>query len=286
MVSETMAPNPLDSAHYQRELQRIPTLWLFSAHSDARSWRLKWKFRGNHTIVVDGLPVEVLWDVHYGQYSFMFQTCLSAEKLCSSHCIFDPSCQRLMDILGQYEAASGQAINRQKTSLFFSRNTREEVKQNIQQMLGARIMTDCEKYLGLPMACGKSKEWKRTMIAEIFAPRNYEEILAIPLSRERTQDALIWKENRKHEFSVKSAYHVALWLNKQEVTEHSQAGADGELVRISCQLVTICTSEEWTWIETVNSVANNLKRVHTCCGSVHLLVMLVSVQWESAEMQE
>ena len=124
------------------------------------------------------------------------------------------------------------------------------------------------------------------MIVEIFAPRNYEEILAIPLSRERTQDALIWKENRKHEFSVKSAYHVALWLNKQEVTEHSQAGADGELVRISCQLVTICTSEEWTWIETVNSVANNLKRVHTCCGSVHLLVMLVSVQWESAEMQE
>ena len=129
-------------------------------------------------------------------------------------------------------------------------------------------------------------EWKRTMIVEIFAPRNYEEILAIPLSRERTQDALIWKENRKHEFSIKSAYHVALWLNKQEVTEHSQAGADGELVRISCQLVTICTSEEWTWIETVNSVANNLKRVHTCCGSVHLLVMLVSVQWESAEMQE
>ena len=66
-------------------------------------------------------------------------------------------CQRLMDILGQYEATSGQAINRQKTTLFFCRNTREEVKQNIQQMLGARIMTDCEKYLGLPMACRKSK---------------------------------------------------------------------------------------------------------------------------------
>ena len=62
-----------------------------------------------------------------------------------------------MDILGQYEALSGQAINRWKTSLFFSRNAKEEVKQNIQQMLGARIMTNCEKYLGLPMACGKSK---------------------------------------------------------------------------------------------------------------------------------
>ena len=63
-------------------------------------------------------------------------------------------------------------------------------------------------------------KWKRTMIVEIFAPRTCEEILAILLSRECTQDTLIWKENRKHEFSVKSAYHVALRLNKQEVTEH------------------------------------------------------------------
>ena len=39
-------------------------------------------------------------------------------------------------------------------------------------------------------------EWKRTMIAEIFAPKTCEEILAIPLCRERTQDTLIWKENR------------------------------------------------------------------------------------------
>ena len=30
--------------------------------------------------------------------------------------------------------------------------------------------------------------------------------MAIPLSRDRMRDTLIWKENRKHEFSVKSAY--------------------------------------------------------------------------------
>ncbi|KAG6489355.1 hypothetical protein ZIOFF_050624 [Zingiber officinale] len=50
--------------------------------------RLAWKFRGNQTILVDGLPVEVFWDVHswlFGAPSasavFMFQTCLSSEKL-------------------------------------------------------------------------------------------------------------------------------------------------------------------------------------------------------------
>ncbi|KAB1204160.1 hypothetical protein CJ030_MR8G025868 [Morella rubra] len=60
--------------------------------------RLKWKFRGNQTILVDGLPVEVFWDVHnwlfgnaMGNAVFMFQTCLSVEKLWTGHSIFDAS---------------------------------------------------------------------------------------------------------------------------------------------------------------------------------------------------
>ena len=66
-------------------------------------------------------------------------------------------CKRLLDLLETYEAASGQAINRPKTSLFFSTNTKPEVRRAIQQMLGARIMSNTEKYLGLPMVSGKSK---------------------------------------------------------------------------------------------------------------------------------
>lgn len=53
--------------------------------------QLQWKFRGNYTILVDGLPVEVYWDVHSwffgklnGNAVFLFQTCLSAEKLWGS----------------------------------------------------------------------------------------------------------------------------------------------------------------------------------------------------------
>ena len=40
-------------------------------------------------------------------------------------------CQHLLQLLGCYEAALGQAINRQKMPIFFSRNTRSEVKADI-----------------------------------------------------------------------------------------------------------------------------------------------------------
>lgn len=50
--------------------------------------RLCWKFRGNQTISIDGVSVEVFWDVHswlfgghVGNAVFMFQSCLSTDKL-------------------------------------------------------------------------------------------------------------------------------------------------------------------------------------------------------------
>ena len=66
-------------------------------------------------------------------------------------------CKNLLDILALSEGASRQAINRQKTTLFFSPNTNQGVKLAIQNMLGPQIMTNCERYLGLPMVGGKSK---------------------------------------------------------------------------------------------------------------------------------
>uniref|UniRef100_A0ACD5V1K9 Uncharacterized protein n=1 Tax=Avena sativa TaxID=4498 RepID=A0ACD5V1K9_AVESA len=55
--------------------------------------RLAWKFRGNQTIYVDGLPVEVLWDVHdwlFGSSNgcavFLFQSGKSMENFLSRSC--------------------------------------------------------------------------------------------------------------------------------------------------------------------------------------------------------
>ena len=88
--------------------------------------------------------------------------------VCISHLLFaddsfifcqaiERECQHLLKLLSRYEQASGQAIKRQKTTLFFSRNTKMEVKVAIQGMRNARIMENHEKYLGLPMVGGKSK---------------------------------------------------------------------------------------------------------------------------------
>ena len=63
-------------------------------------------------------------------------------------------CQQLLDILTQYKETSGQAINKQKTTIFLSKNTTRRVKEEIQNLLGAQVMTNCEKYLGLPMVGG------------------------------------------------------------------------------------------------------------------------------------
>lgn len=59
---------------------------------------LRWKFRGNHTILVDGLEIEVFWDVHHwlfgtslGNAVFLFKTCLSAEKSWMSQSLCDPN---------------------------------------------------------------------------------------------------------------------------------------------------------------------------------------------------
>ncbi|KAJ0013425.1 hypothetical protein Pint_20545 [Pistacia integerrima] len=60
--------------------------------------RLRWKFRGNNTILVDGLAVEVFWDVYswlfgasLGNAVFMFKTTLSAEELWASGPLSDPN---------------------------------------------------------------------------------------------------------------------------------------------------------------------------------------------------
>lgn len=64
--------------------------------------------------------------------------------------------RRLMRILGRYEQASGQKLNVQNTSVFFSRNTSRERRQEILQLSGLTETLRIDAYLGLPTFVGKS----------------------------------------------------------------------------------------------------------------------------------
>lgn len=63
----------------------------------------------------------------------------------------------IQEILDTYEKASGQKLNKNKTSIFFSRNTKAEARTHILSVAGTSSTRGYEKYLGLPAIFGRSK---------------------------------------------------------------------------------------------------------------------------------
>ena len=66
--------------------------------------------------------------------------------------------QKLLEILATYEKASGQQINRAKTTLFFSKSTSHEMQESIKDALEVPVVQQYEKYLGLPSFIGRKKK--------------------------------------------------------------------------------------------------------------------------------
>ncbi|XP_059458272.1 uncharacterized protein LOC132187855 [Corylus avellana] len=63
----------------------------------------------------------------------------------------------LQNVLEDYERASGQKLNKEKTSIFFSRNTSTGDRELISHIVGVPITQRYETYLGLPALIGKSR---------------------------------------------------------------------------------------------------------------------------------
>ncbi|KAA3462518.1 reverse transcriptase [Gossypium australe] len=64
---------------------------------------------------------------------------------------------KLKGILKEYEKCSGQCVNFNKSTIFYSSNTPEVNKREISSILGVRSSTEMEKYLGLPNVIGRRR---------------------------------------------------------------------------------------------------------------------------------
>ncbi|XP_058222364.1 uncharacterized protein LOC131332256 [Rhododendron vialii] len=67
-------------------------------------------------------------------------------------------CSNFKDLVMSFSEASGLSINFQKFSLFFSANTKEDLRNEIKDIFGIEVMKEGSKYLGLPMFWGRSKK--------------------------------------------------------------------------------------------------------------------------------
>ena len=75
-------------------------------------------------------------------------------------------CNRVLDILDVYGKCSSQQINRSKTTIFFSKSTKVESRNQIKLALGVPEIIQYEKYLGLPSLVGKNKKASFNYIKE------------------------------------------------------------------------------------------------------------------------
>ena len=67
-------------------------------------------------------------------------------------------CHLLRSTLMEYEEASGQKVNTDKSSIFFSPNTAQATRDAIFNILGPMQNSRHTKYLGLPSLIGRSKK--------------------------------------------------------------------------------------------------------------------------------
>lgn len=75
-------------------------------------------------------------------------------------------CNHIQTILTDYKAASDQKLNREKTTLFFSKATPPDTQAAIIIHLGVPEIKQYEKYLGLPSFVGRGKKASFSFIKE------------------------------------------------------------------------------------------------------------------------
>ncbi|KAG6692602.1 hypothetical protein I3842_10G122900 [Carya illinoinensis] len=100
-----------------------------------------------------------------------------------------------MHILNSYEQASGQLLNKEKSSIYFSRNTLPESRAHILRIVGVTSTGSFERYLGLPTMVGRAKNMlqKPTSLPAITLKQKYFPRGSILDAKVGSQLSLAWR---------------------------------------------------------------------------------------------
>ncbi|KAA3474546.1 reverse transcriptase [Gossypium australe] len=74
----------------------------------------------------------------------------------------------LKGIFKKYERVSGQCVNFDKSTIFYSTNTLDDNKRTMAEILGMRSSTDSERYLGLPNIVERCKKTAFKILKDRF----------------------------------------------------------------------------------------------------------------------
>ncbi|KAA3467739.1 reverse transcriptase [Gossypium australe] len=107
---------------------------------------------------------------------------IGRERLSINHLFFADDCilfgdvtyervNMVRDIIQEYEMSAGQKVNYDKSLIYFGANVKEEIKGDITRILGVRVASSPEKYLGLPMMVGRRKAWAFANFKDRFCKR-------------------------------------------------------------------------------------------------------------------
>uniref|UniRef100_A0A2N9GYK3 Reverse transcriptase domain-containing protein n=1 Tax=Fagus sylvatica TaxID=28930 RepID=A0A2N9GYK3_FAGSY len=134
------------------------------------------------------------------------------------------ACEKIQSMLGQYEKASGQQVNRDKTTIFFSKAVPIPTQNAIKESLNVPVIRQYEKYLGLPSLIGRKRAESFTQIKERVwhKLKGWKEKLLSQAGREELE-AMI----RRFWWSNNSDQQKVNWVSWRKLCEPKNMGGMG-----------------------------------------------------------
>ncbi|XP_019191056.1 PREDICTED: uncharacterized protein LOC109185569 [Ipomoea nil] len=97
--------------------------------------------------------------------------------------------------LSEYEKMSGQVVNYHKSSICYSKNTRDETREEVANILGVVQTQNFGKYLGLPSFVGRNRKAAFSYIEDKIRQRisSWNKKLLSQAGKERTMNRYWWR---------------------------------------------------------------------------------------------